>query len=118
MGAMWSDEADEEEPIKSKRVKRGGKKTQQKSSFFDDFSFSDMDGSGSGSGSGSEDDEEEEYKAEKEKEKEREREQEEESVYEEPEPVYVAPIRKRAARSKTKSVRFAKAKKVSKRRGY
>ena len=109
MGAMWSDEADEEEPTKSKRVKRGGKKTQQKSSFFDDFSFSDMDGSGSGSGSGSEDDEDEE-KAEKE--------QEEEPAYEEPEPVYVAPIRKRAVRSKTKAVRFAKAKKVTKRRGY
>ena len=110
MGAMWSDEADEEEPTKSKRVKRGGKKTQQKSSFFDDLSFSDLDGSGSGSGSGSEDDEEEE------------KEQEEEPVYEEPEPVYVAPIsspiRKRAVRSKTKAVRFAKAKKVTKRRGY
>ncbi len=117
MGAMWSDEADEEEPIKSKRAKRGGKKTQQKSSFFDDFSFSDMDGSGSGS---DQDDEDEEYKAEKEREREREKEkeQEEESVYEAPEPVYVAPIRKRTARSKTKSVRFAKAKKVSKRRGY
>jgi len=103
---MWSDEADEEEPTKSKRVKRSGKKTQQKSSFFDDFSFSDLDGSGSGSGS--EDDEEEE-KEEKEQE-------------EEPEPVYVAPIsspiRKRTARSKTKAVRFAKAKKVTKRRGY
>ena len=102
MGAMWSDEADEEEPTKSKRVKRGGKKTQQKSSFFDDFSFSDMDGSGSSS----EDDEEEDKE---------EKEQEEEP---EPEPVYVAPIRKKAARSKTKSVRFAKAKKVTKRRGY
>ena len=106
MGAMWSDEADEEEPTKSKRVKRGGKKTQQKSSFFDDFSFSDMDGSGSGSGSGSEDDEDEDKE---------EKEQEEEP---EPEPVYVAPIRKKAARSKTKAVRFAKAKKVTKRRGY
>ena len=108
MGAMWSDEADEEEPTKSKRVKRGGKKTQQKSSFFDDFSFSDLDGSGSGSGSGSEDDEEEE--------------KEEKDQEEEPEPVYVAPIsspiRKRTARSKTKAVRFAKAKKVTKRRGY
>ena len=108
MGAMWSDEADEEEPTKSKRVKRGGKKTQQKSSFFDDFSFSDLDGSGSGSGSGSEDDEEEE--------------KEEKDQEEEPEPVYVAPIsspiRKKAARSKTKAVRFAKAKKVTKRRGY
>ena len=102
MGAMWSDEADEEEPTKSKRVKRGGKKTQQKSSFFDDFSFSDMDGSGSSS----EDDEEEDKE---------EKEQEEEP---EPEPVYVAPIRKKAARSKTKAVRFAKAKKVTKRRGY
>ena len=104
MGAMWSDEADEEEPTKSKRVKRGGKKTQQKSSFFDDFSFSDMDGSGSSS-----EDDEEEDKEEKEQE-------------EEPEPVYVAPIsspiRKKAARSKTKAVRFAKAKKVTKRRGY
>ena len=102
MGAMWSDEADEEEPTKSKRVKRGGKKTQQKSSFFDDFSFSDMDGSGSSS----EDDEDEDKE---------EQEQEEEP---EPEPVYVAPIRKKAARSKTKAVRFAKAKKVTKRRGY
>ena len=109
MGAMWSDEADEEEPTKSKRVKRGGKKTQQKSSFFDDFSFSDMDGSGSSS----EDDEDEDKE---------EKEQEEEPAYEEPEPVYVAPIsspiRKRAVRSKTKAVRFAKAKKVTKRRGY
>lgn len=106
MGAMWSDEADEEEPTKSKRVRRGGKKTPQKSSFFDDFSFSDMDGSGSGS----EDQEEEEE------------DKEEEPAYEEPQPVYVAPIsspiRKRAVRSKTKAVRFAKAKKVTKRRGY
>ena len=102
MGAMWSDEADEEEPTKSKRVKRGGKKTQQKSSFFDDFSFSDLDGSGS-------------------EEEEEEKEQEEEPSYEEPEPVYVAPIspiRKRTARSKTKAVRFAKSKKVTKRLGY
>ena len=99
MGAMWSDEADEEEPTKSKRVKRGGKKTPQKSSFFDDFSFSDLDGSGS-------------------EEEEEEKEQEEEPAYEEPEPVYVAPIRKRAARSKTKAVRFAKAKKVTKRQRY
>ena len=108
MGAMWSDEADEEEPTKSKRVKRGGKKTQQKSSFFDDFSFSDLDGSGSGSGSEDQDEEEQEDK--------------EEPVYEEPEPVYVAPIsspiRKRSVRSKTNAVRFAKAKKVTKRRGY
>ena len=102
MGAMWSDEADEEELTKSRRVKRGGKKTQQKSSFFDDFSFSDMDGSGSGS-----EDQDEEDK-------------EEEPAYEEPQPdpVYVAPLRKRAARSKTKAVRFAKAKKITKRRGY
>ena len=112
MGAMWSDEADEEEPTKSKRVKRGGKKTQQKSSFFDDFSFSDMDGSGSGSGSDEEDQDEEEQEDKK------------EPVYEEPEPepVYIAPVssplKKRAARSKTKAVRFAKAKKVTKRRGY
>ena len=106
MGAMWSDEADEEEPTKSKRVKRGGKKTQQKSSFFDDFSFSDMDGSGSGSGS------EDQYEEDEDK--------EEEPAYEEPQPdpVYVAPLRKRAARSKTKAVRFAKAKKITKRRGY
>jgi hypothetical protein len=59
-----------------------------------------------GSGSGSEDDEDEDKE---------EKEQEEEP---EPEPVYVAPIRKKAARSKTKAVRFAKAKKVTKRRGY
>ena len=85
MGAMWSDEVDEEEKLKSKKTKS---KKSTKSSFFDDFSFSEIDEHVK-----DEDDDLEE-------------------LVEEEEPIYVAPpvlsIKKRGSKSKSKSVRFAK----------
>ena len=90
MGAMWSDEVDEEEKFKSKKNK-SNKAT--KSSFFDDFSFSDIT-------EPTDDDDLEEL--------------------DEEEPIYVAPpvsIKKRGSKSKSKSVRFAK-KRGTKKNGY
>ena len=94
MGAMWSDESEEEKP-KSRRSRVG---TKNKSSFFDDFSFSEID---------------EPHPAF----------EEEEELEEEEEPIYVAPLpisslRKRAPKNKSsKSVRFAK-RRGTKRNGY
>ncbi len=98
MGAMWSDESNEEEKPKPKRSR--SKKT-TKSGFFDDFSFSDINESPPT----------EHY----------EEPNDLEELEEEEEPIYVAPlpsIRKRAPRNKSsKSVRFAK-RRGTKRNGY
>ena len=81
MGAMWSDEADEEKP----KPKRSRSSAKNKSSFFDDFSFSEIDEP---------------------------IDEDLEELVEEEEPIYVAPpvlsIKKRGSKSKSKSVRFAK----------
>jgi len=75
---MWSEEENVDEKPKSKRSSRSGAKN--KSTFFDDLSFSEID------------------------------EEEEDEPEELEEPVYVAPValKKRGSKCKSKSVRFAK----------
>ena len=90
MGAMWSEEEVVDEKPKSKRSRGSAAKT-NKSSFFDDFSFSEID------------------------------EEEEDEPEELEEPIYVAPVafKKRGSKCKSKSVRFARGlRKGTKKNGY